>query len=119
MNAFRFPLQKALQYRQSQLALQEARYKERAADIGALDRARAAVVAEGDDAETGVRQSPTLSSGDLWALDRFRLRVKSEAARIDQQRAAAAQKLLEQQEALMAARLRCKLLERLRERRLG
>src|SRR5947209_10295051 len=96
MNAFRFPLQKALQYRQSQLALEEARYKERTADIETLDRARAAVAVEGDNAELSVRKSSALSAGDLWALDRFRLRVKSETARIDAQRAAAAQKLLEQ-----------------------
>jgi flagellar export protein FliJ len=119
MNAFHFPLQKALQLRQTQLELAEARYKQQVAAVGELDRLRAETEASGARAEIEVRQWSPVAGHDLAALERFRLRVKSEEVRIAEQRAEAAREVATRQEAMLQARRRCKLLERLRERRLA
>ena len=119
MNAFRFPLQKALDWRRTQLELEEARYKQQAAALAALDRARAEVEASGIRAEVEVRAWGSIDGSDLGALNRFRLRVKCEESQIAGQRVVEAAKVAERQEAMMEARRRCRLLERLRERRLS
>ena len=102
-----------------QLELEEARYKQQLAALAALDRQRADVEASGIRAEVEVRGWSPMGGSDLAALDRFRLRVKSEEARIAEQRVAAAAKVAERQEAMLEARRKCRLLERLRERRLS
>jgi hypothetical protein len=55
---------------------------------------------------------------DLAALDHFRLRVKNDEARIAAQRVEAAREAAARQEAMLTARRRSRLLDRLRERRL-
>lgn len=118
MNAFRFPLQKALDWRRTQLTLEESRYRQQLAEVGALDRSRAEAEASGIRAEMEIRESSSVRGSDLAALDRFRIRMKSEQARIALQREAAIHELSGRQEAMLLARRRCRLLERLRERRL-
>jgi hypothetical protein len=118
MNSFRFPLQKALDWRRTQLELEEARYKQQSAELAALDRLRADIEASGIRVEVEVRAWDKLGGSDLAALDHFRLRLKKERVRIADQRIAAARKVTEQQEKMMEARRRCRLLERLRDRRL-
>jgi hypothetical protein len=118
MNAFRFPLQKALDWRRTQLEIEEVRYKQQSAELAALDRQQAETEASGIRVETEVRAWPSIAGSDLAALDRFRLRIKKEEARIADQRLAAARKATEQQEKMLEARRRARLLERLREKRL-
>jgi flagellar export protein FliJ len=118
MSAFRFPLQKVLEYRRKQLELAEVHYKQQLAVLGDLDRQRAEIEASGATAETEVRQWDGVAGGDLAALGRFRLRVKSEEARIEGQRVEAAKEVAARQEAILQARRSAKLLERLRERRM-
>jgi len=118
MNAFRFPLQKALDLRRTQLELEEARYKQYTAELAALDRLRAEVEASGIRVEVEVRTWDRIGGSDLAALHRYRLRVKNEEARIAEQRIAAARNVTDQQEKMMEARRRCRLLERLKDRRL-
>src|SRR5689334_21423967 len=111
MTAFRFPLQRVLDWRRTQLELEEARYKQQAAGLAALDRARAEVEAAGIRAEVQVRQWDNLAGRDLAALGAFRLRVKAREAEIARQRVECARKLDEQQRAMLEARRRCRLLE--------
>src|SRR5882724_2584840 len=119
MKAFRFPLQKALDWRRKQLELEEVRYKQRVGELAALDRARAELEQSGSRAETEVRGWESVAGCDLGALGRFRLRVRQEGARIAERRVEAAKKVAVQQEAMLEARRRCRLLEKLRERRVG
>jgi flagellar export protein FliJ len=119
MNAFRFPLQKVLDWRRKQLELEEARYKQQLAGLAALDRLREEIAAAGTGAENDVRRRSYVPGPDLTALDRFRSHAKVEEARLVEQRVAAARKAAEQHEAMLAAQRRCRLLERLRERRLA
>jgi hypothetical protein len=119
MTAFRFPLEKALEWRRIELDLEEARFKRQAAELAGLDRRRAEVEASGIRAETQVREWSPVEAGDLAALGRFRLHVKSEEAGILRQREESARALAVQQKAMLEARRRCRLLERLKERRLA
>ncbi|MBS1858436.1 MAG: hypothetical protein JST11_23905 [Acidobacteria bacterium] len=117
MKSFRFPLEKALEWRRKQLELEEARFRRQAAAVAALDRERAETEAAGIRAEIQVRQWGSVAGSDLAALDHFRLRVKNDEARIARDRAAAAAELAVRQESMLEARRRATLLERLRERR--
>jgi hypothetical protein len=117
MKAFQFPLEKALDWRRTQLELEEARYKQGAAALAGLDRQRAEIEASGIEAEIQVRQWSPIAAGDLTALGNFRRHVKARDSEIARQRVEAAQKLAEQQKLMLQARRRCRLLERLKERR--
>jgi len=118
MKSFQFPLERVLDWRRIQLELEEARYKQQVAAIAGLDRRRAEIEASGIRAEIQVREWSPIGAGDLTALGNFRLHVKSQESEIARQRFEAAKKLAEQQKLMLEARRRCRLLERLKERRL-
>ncbi len=118
MKAFHFPLEKALDWRRIQLEVEEVRYKQHVADLAGLDRRRAEVEASGIRAEIEVREWNPIAASDLSALGNFRLYVKAQESEIARRRFEAAQKLAEQQKLMLEARRRCRLLERLKERRL-
>ena len=119
MTAFKFPLKRVLDWRRTQLELEEARYKQQAAALAELDRERAEIEAEGIRAEVQVREWSPVTSGDLAALASFRLRAKSRETQLAARRVECVKKLTEQQRVMLEARRRCKLLERLEERRLA
>jgi len=119
MTAFRFRLERVLEWRRTQLELAEARFKQQAAALGALDRMRAETEASGIRAEIEVRRQSRVAGRDLEALGHFRLRVKSEETRIAGLRVAAAAEYAVRQKGMLEARRRVRLLERLRERRLA
>jgi len=119
MKNFRFPLDKALQWRRLELELEEARYKQQSAELSDLDRRRAEVEASGIRAEIQVREWNPVAASELTALGSFRLRVKNEEADLARRRVECARKLAEQQQQMLEARRRCLLLERLKEKRLA
>ena len=118
MKTFRFPLEKALDWRRIELELEEVRYKQQVGELAGLDRQRAEVEASGIRAEIEVREWRPIAAGDLTALGSFRQYVKSRESEIARLRFEAAQKLAEQQKVMLEARRRCRLLERLKEHRL-
>jgi flagellar biosynthesis chaperone FliJ len=117
MIPFRFRLQKVLDWRQMQLDIEEAKFKRQAAALADLDRARAELEAAGVKAEVQVRDWSPLAGRDLAALGSFRLYVKMKERDIAARRAECQQKLDAQQRVMLEARRRCRLLERLKERR--
>ena len=117
MKNFRFSLQKVLEWRQTQLELQDMKYKRQAAEIAALDGAREALLAAALRAEREVREHGAVHGSELAALAEFRDQVKKIRLRLADRRAAAQKRLAEEQRALLEARRRCRLLERLAERR--
>ena len=119
MKSFAFPLEKALDWRRLQLELEEVRYKQQIGTIAGLDRERAEVEASGIRTEVEVREWRPIVSGDLMALGDYRLFVKARESEIARQRFEATRKLAEQQQVMLEARRRCRLLERLKERRLA
>jgi flagellar export protein FliJ len=119
MTSFRFPLQKVLDWRQTQLELEEVRFKQQIAALADLERARAELEATGIKAETQVRGWSPMAGCDLAALGSFRLNVKQRESEIALRRVEC-QKTYEAQQAIMLeARRRCRLLERLKDRRLA
>ncbi|HUI53648.1 MAG TPA: hypothetical protein VLY04_01665 [Bryobacteraceae bacterium] len=119
MTPFRFPLQKALDWRRTQLELEEARFKQQAAALADLDRERAELEASGIRAEVEVRHWQPLNGRDLAALGGFRLQVKQRQAHLAARRAECQRDLDARHAAMLEARRRCRLLERLKERRLA
>ena len=119
MTNFRFPLQKVLDWRQTQLELEEARFQQQLAAVAAIDRAYAEMEASGITAELEVRRWDPLAGRDLAALGRFRLLVQSREKQIALQRAECQRELDVRKPAMLEARRHCRLLERLKERRLG
>ncbi len=118
MKTFRFPLEKALEWRRIELELEEARYKHQSAELSDLDRRRAEIEASGILAETQVRAWSPVAAADLVALGSYRLRVKNQEADLARRRVDCAQKLDAQHKQMLEARRRCRLLERLKDRRL-
>jgi hypothetical protein len=118
MNPFRFRLQKVLELRKTQLELEEAKFKRETAALADLDRMRAALEAAGTNAEMQVRRLASLTGSDLAALGAFRLQVKAQQAEIARLRMERVALVAAQQKAMLEARRRCRLLERLKERRL-
>jgi flagellar export protein FliJ len=117
MTRFRFPLQKVLDWRRAQLELEEFRFKQNTAALADLDRASAALAASEIGTEAEVRGWKPVTGGDLAALGSFRAGVKKSEAEIARRRAECRQKLDAQQAAMLEARRRCRLLERLKQRR--
>lgn len=117
MSAFRFRLERVLEWRRAQLAMEEARYRERLGALAALDGESAALEASGVEAEVRVRGWHPRSGGDLAALAAFRHGLRVRRQQIAGQRAKCAAALEAQSKAMLEAQRRCRLLERLRERR--
>src|SRR5206468_7250184 len=119
MTSFAFPLQKVLEWRRTQLELEEAQLRRQTAALVAIDRTRAEVQAVAVKTETEVRRWDPVSGSDLAALGDFRRQVHAQEQALAVRRAECAQQVERQQAAMLEARRRCRLLERLRERRLA
>jgi len=119
MTRFHFRLQKVLEWREKQLEVEDIRLKQQIARVAGLDQARAEIESAGLQAETELRSLAAVSGQELAALAGFRQFVKSRAIQIAAQRAEALKQLEAQQNAVLEARRRCRLMERLKERRLA
>jgi hypothetical protein len=112
-------LRKVLEWRQTQLEMEEIKFKREAAALAEIDRRRAECEPSGIKAEVQVRAWVPVTGRDLEALSSFRLRVKARKAEMAIERAAQVKKLEAQEAAMLEARRRSRLLERLQERRAG
>jgi hypothetical protein len=119
VTSFHFPLQKVLEWRRKQLEVEEARFRQRLAALAAVDHARAELEAAALRAECEVRRSSRIAGSDLAALNSYRIRARADASRLAERRVGCARALAAQKAVMLEARRRCRLLERLRERREG
>ena len=119
MTRFHFRLQKVLEWREKQLEIEDLRLKQQVARAAGLDQARAQIESAGQQAEMQLRSSAAVSGQDLAALAGFRQFVKTSSLAIAAQRAEALKQLEAQQNVMLEARRRCRLMERLKERRLA
>src|SRR5580692_8054977 len=117
MSGFRFSLEKALDLRRLQLELEESRFQQQAAALLELDRMRDHMRASRAHAEAQVRAGGSAQGLDLAALGAFRLHVQAKEKALAQRRVEGEKKLEERRNAMLEARRRCRLLERLKERR--
>jgi flagellar export protein FliJ len=119
MSGFRFSLEKALDLRRLQLELEESKFQQQAAALLELDRIRDHMRTSRANAELQVRAGGSALGLDLAALGAFRLHVQAKEKELAQRRAEGEKKLEERRNAMLEARRRCRLLERLKERRKG
>ena len=104
MSAIHFPLQKVLEWRRTQLELEEAQYRRQMAALVALDRRRAEIDAAGKSAERQVREWNPLAGGELAALGGFRLHVQRRQQEMVAPRAECSKQLQRQQEIMLEAK---------------
>ncbi len=117
MQPFRFSLDRVLSWRRTQLGMEEARFKQEIAAMAEIDRLRAEVDAAGVKAEMCVRGRRPVTGAELSALGEYRRAIQARKAEIAARRVEQVRKIAGQEAALMEARRRCRLLERLKERR--
>jgi flagellar export protein FliJ len=117
MTGFHFSLEKALDLRRLQLELEESKFQQQAAALLQLDRLREQMRASRANAELQVRAGGSALGLDLAALGAFRLHMQAQEKNLAQRRVEGEKKLEERRNAMLEARRRCRLLERLKERR--
>jgi flagellar export protein FliJ len=114
---FQFRLQPVLDLRAAQLDTEEMRLRQLLELRARLDRAIADTEAVRQAEEEKVRGGPVMGA-ELWALAAWREAARETAARLAAERRKQDGEIAAQRERIAAARRRCRLLERLRERRL-
>lgn len=119
MTRFHFPLQRVLDWRKTQLELEEAKFRQRAAELVGVEKARAELQAGAVHTEFEVRKWGSVGGSELGSLAEYRAHVKVEEGRLAARRAECARALAAQQASMLEARRRCRLLEKLKERRLA
>ena len=118
MKSFQFRLERVLELRRTQLEIEESRYQQCLAAVAALDHDRAELEASGIHAEVQVRKWNPIVGTDLAALAAFRGAIRTKEKSIAALRDEAARKAAAQMTLMMEAQRRCRLMERLKERRL-
>jgi flagellar export protein FliJ len=119
MQAFRFNLEKVLQLRETQLEVEEVGFKQQVAAVAALERALLDLDAAVAGAEMEVRRADGMEGRDLAALASYRSGMQKRKQEVSVRRRQSQTTLEKQQAIMLEARRRCRLLERLRERRLA
>jgi flagellar export protein FliJ len=117
MEPFRFRLDRVLGWRHTEMELAEAAYRQQMAELAAIDREKAELAATAVRAEISVKQGGLTEGRDLAALEGFRHGVHKRSDELAHRRVGCHAEVGRKQELMMEARRRCRLLEKLRERR--
>jgi flagellar export protein FliJ len=119
MKSFRFRLDRVLDWRRTELEMEENRLKRMYAGLAAIDQARAGLESARDEASHALLARATVDGAELQLLSGYRDAVKLQCARLDQKRRESEQEAAAQQQKLLAVRRRLRLLENLKDRRLA
>jgi hypothetical protein len=117
MPPFEFPLRRALQWRRTQLELEEAKLRQLVAAVEELRLAAVRLDLAKNRAEQSVCVAQTVEAGDLWALAAYRQRLIAEKQALAVRRRACQQEADAQRQRVVGAQRQCRLLEKLEERR--
>jgi len=117
MRAFEFPLRQALQWRRTQLELEENKLRQLAASLEEMALAAVRLDLVKSRAEVAVRQSAVVDASDLWALAAHRQRLIAELQALALRRMACERQVAEQRQKVLEAQRQCRLLEKLEQRR--
>jgi len=117
MRAFEFPLRQALQWRRTQLELEENKLRQLAASLEEMALAAVRLDLVKSRAEVAVRQSAVVDASDLWALAAHRQRLIAELQALALRRMACERQLAAQRQKVLEAQRQCRLLEKLEQRR--
>ncbi|HEY1757513.1 MAG TPA: hypothetical protein VGG72_19225 [Bryobacteraceae bacterium] len=117
MKAFRFPLQRALDWRTVQLRAEEEKLAILQRKLAALIHREKAVMAAQSRSESTVLGRPSMAGSDLRVLSGFQVRAKSERTTLQSSRTQCGVQIAEQLKRLLKARQDCRVLEQLKEKR--
>lgn len=118
MKAFRFPLERALDWRRMQLDVEQSKIQAIAARIQQLDTQRRGLSAERSLAEREVLHAKTIEGRDLARIAAFQLHVRNAELTITETRGRYEHELTAQREKLVEAQRQVKLLQNLRDKRM-
>lgn len=118
MKKFRFPLERVLDWRASQVQLEEARLAGLLFQRQAIEARRAEAAGEGARAAEAVRRDG-VSGAELMTMHGFQNALATRLARLAAERRECEDRIAAQRAALADARRRQKLLENLKQRRRG
>ena len=119
MEPFRFRLQKVLDWQRTLTQMEELRTKQWSAALAQVRSARTELERSRVNAGRQVLAASDLRPQDLCALAEFRQRLARKDQELSQRQRDCEQRLAEQTRRWTQARQRCRLLEKLRERRLA
>jgi len=119
MRAFLFPLRRVLNWRNTQLEIEENRLRGLVAVREQLALEAVQLEMAQSRAEQSVRESAAVWAGDLWALAGYRQRLIAQRAALAERRKACAQQIETQRQKVLEAQRQCRLLEKIEERRRG
>lgn len=117
MKAFRFPLERVLEWRARQVEIEEARLQALALEREGLAQRAADLEREVEEARRSVMAAGSPAVEELLALDRFHRYAVSQRARLAAATKDCEKRMAEQRTRVAEARRRQELLARLRQRR--
>jgi flagellar biosynthesis chaperone FliJ len=117
MRAFQFPLRRALEWRRTQLEIEENQLRRLAANREELAVAAVKLELVKTRAEQSVREAGALEAADLWALAAYRQRLISELCGLEGKKREVDARMDAQRLRVVEAQRRCRLLEKLEDRR--
>jgi flagellar export protein FliJ len=117
MRRFQFNLQRVLDLWGNQADVEELRLHDLVARRRALDEQDQRITKERDDAERHLIQSPSVTATELMALESFRNFTVQQRRQIALQQAECDNLIEKQRTAVIEARRRSRLMEKLRERK--
>ena len=118
MKAFRFPLERVLDWRRSEMGVEENKLRQLHAAVRALDQERAELEQTRARTEQTLISSSAVNADELHALENWRIAVRLRCEAIARRRKEREGEIAAQQQKLLEARRRYRLLDKLKERRL-
>jgi flagellar biosynthesis chaperone FliJ len=115
---FSFSLERVRQWREKQVALEEAKLQRLFAELAAIQAARSDLDTEQRRNEDSVVSASGVTADELRALEEFRRFARGERQRLMQLEIDCGKRIAEQQQRITQARRAAQLLERLKEHRL-
>jgi len=117
MKAFRFPLQRVLEYRELQMRTEEEKLSTVQNQLEEVLHRENALTAAQLNAEMSLLGRPLVEATEFRALSAFQLRIRSEKISLLAARANLETQIAEQRKRLLKVRKDCKILENLKDRR--
>jgi hypothetical protein len=119
MKKFHFSLDRVLDWRRTQVRMEQIKLERMLAELQRLESLAAAVQAERAEAQRAVIQASSSLGSDLLAFNTFRSGSIARSAGLDRERSACMERIRAQRAVLSGKEREVRLLEKLREDRLG
>jgi ATP-dependent Clp protease ATP-binding subunit ClpA len=118
MRRFAFSLERVREWREKQLAVEDAKLERLFAELAAIQTARANIDEEQRHNDESVAEALGVTGVELRALDEFRRFARSERERLMRLENDCCRRIAGQQQVILEAKRKCELLDRLKARKL-